>query len=249
MSQSLPDCHAISGHLEYVDRLSAADRRSMLRLMMEHYWSVRELDFERDLAGKQWVICLRDHQGALCGFSTQVLWPVPGESNAMVLFSGDTVVAKNYRHSPALAGLWGRLALKLIDQHPGQSLYWYLISKGYKTYRFLPLFFHEFHPRVDVLTPEAVGRLIDALGKGYFGDRYCPARRILWADVDTCRLKPDVAPLDHHRLQDRDVAFFAQANPGHARGDELCCLAPLSRSNLTKAAFRVIGAVEELAFL
>ena len=34
----------------------------------------------------------------------------------------------------------------LIDTHPRAELYWFLLSKGYKTYRYLPLFFHEFHP-------------------------------------------------------------------------------------------------------
>jgi len=37
------------------------------------------------------------------------------------------------------------------------------------------------------------------------------------------------------------VRFFVERNPGHACGDELCCLAPLTRANFTPAAHRVIG--------
>jgi hypothetical protein len=37
------------------------------------------------------------------------------------------------------------------------------------------------------------------------------------------------------------VRFFIERNPGHARGDELCCLAPLTRENFTRAAYRTIG--------
>ena len=36
--------------------------------------------------------------------------------------------------------------LSLLARHPGTNLYWLLTSKGYKTYRFMPVFFHEFHP-------------------------------------------------------------------------------------------------------
>jgi hypothetical protein len=44
------------------------------------------------------------------------------------------------------------------------------------------------------------------------------------------------------RLRDPHVCFFLARNPGHASGDELCCLAPLTRANFTPAAYRVIGA-------
>jgi hypothetical protein len=43
------------------------------------------------------------------------------------------------------------------------------------------------------------------------------------------------------RLRDPFVRFFVERNPGHARGDALCCLAPLTRANFTPAAYRVIG--------
>ena len=36
-------------------------------------------------------------------------------------------------------------------------------------------------------------------------------------------------------------AIFVGKNPEHAQGEELCCLAPLSRYNFTPAAYRVIG--------
>ena len=52
---------------------------------------------------------------------------------------------------------------------------------------------------------------------------------------------PEVADVTPERLRDPHVAFFVRRNPGHARGDELCCLAPLTRANFTPAAYRVIG--------
>ena len=54
-------------------------------------------------------------------------------------------------------------------------------------------------------------------------------------------MREGVADVTAERLRDRHVSFFHLGNPGHARGDELCCLAPLTRANFTPAAYRVIG--------
>ena len=56
-----------------------------------------------------------------------------------------------------------------------------------------------------------------------------------------------IVPLTRERLRDPHVRFFAERNPGHTRGDELCCLAPLTRAAFTSAAYRVIGP-EPVAF-
>jgi hypothetical protein len=54
-------------------------------------------------------------------------------------------------------------------------------------------------------------------------------------------LRPHVAQIHQRRLHDPHIGFFVQRNPGHVRGDELCCLAPLTHENFTPAAYRVIG--------
>jgi len=54
-------------------------------------------------------------------------------------------------------------------------------------------------------------------------------------------LRDEVAPVTPGRLADPHVRFFVERNSGHFQGDELCCLAPLTRANFTPAAFRVIG--------
>ena len=42
------------------------------------------------------------------------------------------------------------------------------------------------------------------------------------------------------RLRDPNVQFFVAQNPEHANGDELCCIAPLTRDNFTEAAYRIL---------
>jgi hypothetical protein len=157
------------------------------------------------------------------------------------LFSGDTIIDRQHWGDQALAHVWGRFALSLIDGLADGELYWFLISKGYKTYRFLPLFFHEFYPRHDMLTPPWAGAVIDAFGQARYPDDYDPRAGVIRAGAWQYRLREGLADVTPERLRDVHVRFFHAANPHHQRGDELCCLAPLTRDNFTTMAYRVIG--------
>lgn len=242
MSLASAKSEALSSQIELADSLRARDRQQMLVLMQTYYEGVHPSDFYRDLSEKHWVITLRTPSGELCGFSTQVILPVPGHFDSLALFSGDTIIAEAYRGRNDLAGLWGSLALEQIDLFQDKKLYWFLISKGYKTYRYLSLFFREYYPRQGVVTPPNLFNLNHALAEWKFGDRYDSTQGIVRASEHGCHLRADVAPVLSHRLRDPDVSFFVDANPGHAMGDELCCLAPLNRQNFTSVAYRVIAA-------
>ncbi len=243
MSLASAKSEMLSSQIELVDSLIASDRQEMLVLMQTYHEGVSLLDFHRDLSEKHWVITLRTPSGEVCGFSTQVILQVPGHSDSLSLFSGDTIVAATYRGQNDLAGLWGRLALEQIDLFQDKKLYWFLISKGYKTYRYLSLFFREYYPRHGVVTPPTVLTLTHALAEWKFGDRYDPTQGIVRATKHGCNLRAEVAPVLSHRLRDPDISFFVESNPGHVFGDELCCLAPLNRQNFTPVAYRVIAAV------
>lgn len=234
----------LRGQLLPIAELSLPQRQAMLDLMTRYYANVSPEKFHADLAEKHWVILLWDRRnGQLCGFSTQGLYPaeVAGQQ-VLTLFSGDTIVRPEHWGDVALAHIWGRLAISLIDRHPQTRLYWFLIAKGFRTYRFLPVFFHEFYPRYDLPTPPSAAELLNVLGRGRFASVYDATTGLLRANAAKDYLKPGVSDLTAERLADPHVRYFAQRNPGHARGDELCCLAPLTRENFTRAAWRVIEA-------
>jgi hypothetical protein len=217
-------------------------RDEMYALMRLCYAGVRRQAFDADLSEKQWVIELAEAAtGKLLGFSTQMLLPMDvAGRRVLTLFSGDTVVAPAGRSSPALALAWGRLAFQLLSLYPQECLYWFLITKGYRTYRFLPVYFREFYPRLDVATPAWESMLIDALGEHKFGAAYDRATRIVRASASSYRLRSGPDELTLERLSDPHVRFFAASNPGHVAGDELCCLAPLRHENFSPVARRLI---------
>ena len=215
----------------------------MFALMETYYDHVRREAFDADLDEKNWVIHLIDPAGgAIRGFSTQMLLEQEADGRPVrALFSGDTIIHRDHWGTNPLARVWGQFALSLIDAHPPDELVWFLITKGYKTYRFLPLFFREFYPRRGVSTPGWASAIIDAAAGSKYPRRYDPAAGVIRAGRFACRLRGGVADVTPGRLRDPHVRFFASRNPGHARGDELCCIAPLTRENFTPAAYRVIG--------
>jgi hypothetical protein len=105
----------------------------------------------------------------------------------------------------------------------------------------LPLFFREFYPRHGSPTPVAARAVIDALAGARYPRQYDAVHGIIRATPHQYRLRPGLADVSPERLRDPHVCFFHASNPGHARGDELGCLAPLTRANFTPAAHRVIG--------
>jgi hypothetical protein len=204
----------------------------MLRLMQAHYEGVSEPQFRADLSSKQWAILLYD-ETRLCGFSTQVAFDFPHEGRqTRILFSGDTIIDKQHWGSLALPIAWGRLMLSLHSADPETELFWLLTSKGYKTYRFLPVFFHEFYPCFCSPTPVFEKALLDRVALQRFGTRYDAIGGVLRVDPGAQRLRDGVAELDLRRLRDPHVAFFQRQNPGHARGEELVCLARFHPDNL-----------------
>ncbi len=210
----------------------------MFLLMQSYYCNVTADQFVKDLREKDCVILLREN-GHICGFSTQMLFnhDVDGRQ-ILAIFSGDTVIEKNCWHSLALPLAWGRWMLSILYNNPERQLYWFLISKGYKTYRFLPIFFRDFYPSCMKETPTFEKALIYSLGRKKFGDRFDSESEVIRASEFSQYLRPGVADITNTRRRDKHVAFFEKANPGHVNGDELVCVARCHESNLKSFILR-----------
>ena len=129
---------------------------------------------------------------------------------------------------------WIAAVRALTAGRPG-PVWWLLLTSGFRTYRFLPVFWREFWPRWDAPEPPA---LLDALAR----ERLGPAYR---SDLGIARfpapqaLRRELAEVPEGRLADPHVAFFLDRNPGWPHGDELVCLTEIAASNLTPAGRRM----------
>ncbi len=218
-----------------VGALDAATRAGMWSLYASHYERVSEAVFATDLAAKDDVIVVRDVlDGSLQGFTTiAVRAHDTADRRFTIVFSGDTIIAPAYQGQSALQRAFVRYVVKAALRARGTEVYWFLISKGFKTYLLLSRNFLEYWPRHDRATPEPMRELIAGLARERFGSAFVdepilgapdPSYGKVRFDPPGARLKPGVAPVSPEALHAPDVRFFVQANPGHDEGDELCCI-------------------------
>jgi hypothetical protein len=226
-----------------VSCLGERDAGAMFGLFARHYEHVDRPRFEADLAGKDYVIMLREADtGVVRGFSTQQVLRVRVRGVPVAaIFSGDTIIDRAFWGEQQLVRAWGRFAGALHAETRPVPLFWFLISKGYRTYLYLPLFFERYFPREEAPTPPFEQDVLDALALAKFPDSYRRASGLLEFPDRRGNLTPELAAVPAARLRDPRVRFFLERNPDHARGTELGCLAEISRMNLRSVAARAFA--------
>lgn len=228
----------LEGRVIETGALTAVVRNAMFTLLTSHFVGVDEATFERDLDEKSCAILLEDGTGHLRGFSTMIVYQTVAAGRPIwVVYSGDTIVDRAWWGTPALARGWVR-AVRQLAPPDAHEVYWLLLTSGFRTYRFLPVFFREFTPRYQDGRP-GEQRLLSTLARERFGTQYDEQTGIVRLSRPQV-LAADLVVLPPGRLSDPHVSFFLARNPGSVWGDELACLARIDDANLTPAARRMM---------
>lgn len=231
---------ALSATIVAVRDLDASQRDAMFDIFARHYDEVSRDRFETDLAEKDGVVMLTGSDGGLSGFSTQKTLRARVDGREVrALFSGDTVIDRSQWGEQELCRGWSRYAGMVLAEEPDTPLYWFLVSKGYRTYLYLPLFFREFHPRVDVSTAPFDRQVLDTFAELKFGRHYDRATGLIEFPHSLGQLTGELAMVPPHRRDHAHVRFFLERNPDYGRGIELACLAEISLANLTSFGRRL----------
>lgn len=231
----------ISTELVTRDALTAAQREEMFALLAAHFEGVTRGQFAGDLAEKNWALRLT-REGRLVGFSTLLAYETmfAGERLA-VIYSGDTIVAPEAWGGATLPRAWIAAVNRVRATLAPARCVWLLLTSGFRTYRFLPVFWREFWPRCEAATPAAPARLAAQLARERFGGGFDAGSGIVRLP-NPQRLRAGLNEIPAGRARDPHIAFFLARNPGHARGDELVCLTELAPENLTAAGWRMVAA-------
>ncbi|NSX53787.1 hypothetical protein [Parasulfitobacter algicola] len=202
------------------------------------YYNPADLDvFHRDFNEKAWVIILSDPLGKLCGFSTIDTWLQPSKFGPIrILYSGDTVIERDHWGQQILPFSWIEHAGSVKRAAPDIPLYWLLISKGHRTFRYLPAFTYSYYPTPDCATPPDIVDLITAVGHTKFSNTYDPNTGLVRPKDCASGLLESFDGLDPGAHNNKYVRFFLEKNPDFAKGDELLCLCELSHDNLKPMA-------------
>jgi hypothetical protein len=224
-----------------VPELDEQTRTDAFALFRSAYAGADRARFERDLAEKQQIILLHERAtGRLRGFSTVLVRDVDTpQGPARVVFSGDTVIDREFWGQKQLQREFCKLLVRLKLDRPRRALYWFLISKGYRTYLLLAHAFPRAVPRHDRPDLPQLRAVLDQLATERFGAEYDPGSgRVRYARPHE-RVRAEIAPVDASLLGDPHIRFFVERNPGHAEGDELACLAEVRVRDLARVACRI----------
>jgi hypothetical protein len=220
------------------DQLAAGDTGRMYALYSAYYTETSASRFAADLAAKDYVIELAAH-GELIGFSTVALLEFrAGGAARRAIYSGDTIIDHRHWGEQTLAVAFCRLAGAVKAADPAMPLYWFLITKGHRTYRYLGAFSREYYPHPSRPTPALAAQGIDALARAKFGAAWKPELGIVRFERSQGQLRAPWTEARPSLAARAAVRFFLERNPGHARGDELCCLTELAAPNLRSCARR-----------
>ncbi len=213
-------------------KVSRLELERMYELFSEYYQNHTFESFQHDLFEKNHVILLKDKKtDKLQGFSTLLRVPLHMNGKKVIgVYSGDTVVNKDYWGSPALGIEFLKYLWKLKVKRLGTPVYWFLISKGYKTYLLMAKNFKTFYPRYESKTPENFKLLMDEFYGHKFPDSYHIESGLIIHHGTSCALREKVSDITSDLIAEPRIAFFQNKNPDWGKGDELTCIAEMTLS-------------------
>jgi hypothetical protein len=195
-------------------------RKQMHDLFSTYYVHTTLARFERDLDEKDKALLIWN-DGVLAGFTTIYHYPFSFEGRD-------------------LAFAWLREIGTFARVSGNRPLYWFLIVKGHRTYRYMPSFGVNFVPRwTHQQQDDELLRLRAALAQDRFGSCYDTSTGVVRFPDQRDRLASPWAEPSEREKSRADVSFFLRANPGYANGDELACLCPLTPDNMRPLTRRV----------
>jgi hypothetical protein len=229
----------VRGRLVRREALTSPEREAMYGLLAASFLGATRERFAADLAEKTWALLLEDETG-LRGFSTLLFYESrpPGEKVCTVVYSGDTIVDPGAWGSAALPRSWIAAVRRLREEYPRGRLWWLLLTSGFRTYRFLPVFWQDFWPRWDAPTPPEAQARLDFLATERLGGLYAKEQGLV-RFPEPQRLRGELSEIPEGRLADPHVTYFLAKNPGWRAGDELACLTEIAAENLTAAGWRM----------
>jgi hypothetical protein len=222
------------------------DTGSLQPAQWDDIWILTQefFDVERDYAEaelrKRQRIALFHMNDALLGMACIDVFETDFRGRRITaIATGHVLLRENWRGRNLLQKLGWRTFLGERLRHPLRPIYWFFDTFSYKSYLLLPRNFRTFWPRHDQATPEPQAALMNELASRVYGPAWRPAHGIVVRSGQK-RMRETAAPLILARDSDPHLAYFAKSNPGHAEGDMLICLCPLSLSNWVSLAGNVL---------
>jgi len=223
-----------------VEDISMSEKREMYNILSNYFEGTSFDGFNADLLEKERAIFIAEGD-KIVGFSTFVTIKIEVEKESVyVVFSGDTIVEKEYRKSSGLAIEVAKYFNNIQERFLGKRVYYLLTTKGWRTYKVLPFFFNEFYPRIDRQMPKEIKKVMDIFCQKKYTHSYDSKKNLIIASGKQQRIRSENSyDADYPARDNRDIDFFFESNKGYLNGDELVCIASLEKENINKKLKRV----------
>ena len=225
-----------------INKIDVHEIRQMYGIYCQYYENTSWDIFLRDLSKKTGaflMICPKEQR--VVGFSTIMTTDMTVQGKAARgVFSGDTIIEKAYWGSRALQLAFYKFLLTEKARYPLKTIYWLLISKGFKTYLLLANNFVTYYPNPENKHSYLSG-VVDEYCQQMFAEYYDADKQVLDFGGDYQCLKGDVAGItDTMRRENQKINFFEQCNPEWRRGTELPCVGVFDFKNLSQYVVRYL---------
>ena len=191
----------IRGQVKPIKEYTEEEIQVMYGLMNQFYDNTKESVFRKDFFEKDYCLSLYHETDGLVGFTTQKVLELQVDGRKVHgVFSGDTIIHKDYWGDMELFRIWADFWFDFAKQY--EEFYWFLICKGYKTYRMLPLFFSEFYPNYRSKTPHYEQSIMDTYASLLYGDDYNKDSGVMEYKNIKDKLKEGVADIGSRELED-----------------------------------------------
>jgi hypothetical protein len=221
-----------------VSTLEDSVRDRMARIYWDTYDGSSETIFRDDLETKDEVLLVHAAD-ELVGFTTLRTIDREWQGRPVrVLYSGDTVIERAHWGQQSLAFAWIARMGALKHERPDVPLYWFLLVKGHRTFRYLPVFGKSFFPHWSVDRRD-LKPLADALARDMFPDDYNQETGVVEFVQSRGHLKPHLALPTPEELDREGVRFFLERNPGFRHGHELVCVCEMEEHNMKALTLRL----------
>ena len=233
--------NTLKGFLYKITEIDEHIAITMFTLMSKYYDNLKLENFLNDLTDKDCVILLKNLKDEIKGFTTLKIYDFEVDKfNIKVVYSGDTIVEKSYTWELELHRCWGKFVFDLVSMQPDYRFYWLLISKGHKTYKFLPIYFKTFYPCYHKETPQKKKKIMDMFGNLKFHKDYDPHAGLIYNGGNKDFLKKGQLLIPKEPKSNPHINFFLNKNPEFFKGNELMCITRLSWDNLQKTYYRLM---------
>ena len=226
--------------IESIFNIENTTRKEMVRLYLTTYDGSDEILFNSDLADKDEALLVYA-EDRLVGFTTFKVYDRIWDGNPIrVLYSGDTIIDREHWGQQALAFAWIQRMGEIKRLFPERTFYWFLLVKGHRTFKYMPVFGKTFFPHWSEGRSD-LKPLADKLASEKFGSDYNAETGVVEFPISRGHLKPEIANPSPEELAKESVQFFLQRNPSYKRGHELVCICEMEEQNmkpLTKRLFR-----------